>query len=129
MAQPSAPTFSGRWRDLRADALASLDEPTKADLRLLDRFVQNLQSADEVHTEATAEPFVEGSTGQITEHPGFKVAARCDGTALSIARQLKLTPFVRDRDTDDDATEETEADDPILRARDDLAERRRTRAA
>ena len=32
--------------------------------------------------EAAKEPFVAGSTGQLTEHPGFKVAARCDELAI-----------------------------------------------
>ena len=128
MAQTPTPKFQGRWRVLHADVIKSLTEPTKSDLRLADRFVQNLHTADEAMAEAVEKPFVAGSTGQLTEHPGFKVAARCDTTALSIARQLKLTPFVRNLATDDpDEAEET--DDPILRARDDLAARRRARAA
>ena len=128
MAQTSTPKFSGRWRVLHVDVIKSLDEPTKADLRMVDRFVQNLQAADGLMAEALAQPFVEGSTGQMTEHPGFKVATRCDAQAVSFARQLKLTPFVRNLAAID-ATEESEDYDPILQARDDLAARRRTRAA
>jgi|GEM_PF-2284989 len=128
MAQTSTPTFSGRWRVLHADVIKSLDEPTKADLRMVDRFVQNLQTADDLMAAAVAEPFVEGSTGQTTEHPGFKVATRCDAQAVSYARQLKLTPFVRNLAASEDP-DEAEEYDPILQARDDLAARRRTRAA
>ena len=38
--------------------------------------------------EAAKEPFVAGSTGQLTEHPGFKVAARCDELAVRLYRDL-----------------------------------------
>ena len=38
--------------------------------------------------DAAKEPFVEGSTGQLTEHPGFKVAARRDELALRLYRVL-----------------------------------------
>ena len=38
--------------------------------------------------EAAKEPFVAGSTGQLTEHPGWKVAARCDELALRLYRVL-----------------------------------------
>ena len=95
---------------------------------MADRFVSNLQAAEELMADALEEPFVKGSTGQTTEHPGFKVATRCDAQAVSYARQLKLTPFVRNLAASEDP-DEAEEYDPILQARDDLAARRRTRAA
>lgn len=122
----SKETFTGRWKALHDGIVDSLDDPTDTDLHLVDRLVTNLRVADEAMVEAEADPFVKGSTGQLTEHPGFKVAARCDGTAISLARQLRLTRFVRsDATSDSDETEE----DPILRARDELAARRAARAA
>ena len=39
---------------------------------------------------ARAEPWVEGSTGQLKAHPGFVVAARCDATATKLAVELRL---------------------------------------
>lgn len=128
MAQTPTPTFTGRWKQLHADVIRSLDDPSKSDLRMVDRLVQNLRVADDAMAAAELKPFVKGSTGQMTEHPGFKVAARCDGQAISLARQLKLTPLVRNLATSED-TEEEEEYDPIAAARDDLAERRRARAA
>lgn len=123
-----AQKFTGIWRKLHAGALASIDNPTEADRRLVDRFVENLEVAATAAEDAKAEPYVKGSTGQMTEHPGFKVAARCDAQALSLARQLKLTPFVRENYAADD-DEAEESDDPIQKARDDLAARRAARAA
>lgn len=127
MAQNQTPELSGIWLDLYNHVVDSMADPTDSDLRLVERFVRNLSTADAAMADALAEPFVAGSTGQLTEHPGFKVASRCDGNALSLARQLKLTPFVREHATDEES--EDEEDDPILRARDDLAARRQARAA
>jgi hypothetical protein len=125
----AAPTFDGRWKKLHKDVVDALSEPSESDLRMVDRLVQNLRAADDAMALAEETPFVEGSTGQITEHPGFKVAARCDGQAISLARQLRLTPFVRSNATSDDQPTELETDDPILQARDELAARRVAAAA
>ena len=40
---------------------------------------------------AQAEPWVEGSTGQLKAHPEFVVAARCDATATKLAVELRLS--------------------------------------
>ncbi len=39
---------------------------------------------------AQAEPWVQGSTGQLKAHPGFVVAARCDATVTKLALELRL---------------------------------------
>ena len=39
---------------------------------------------------AQAEPWVQGSTGQLEAHPGFVVAARCDAMATKLAVELRL---------------------------------------
>lgn len=124
----SALKFDGRWKSLRRDIVSQLDSPTSSDLEMVDRMVMNLKIAREATELAEATPFVEGSTGQLTEHPGFKVAHRADGQAVSYARQLRLTPFVRLRQEGSEPDEVVE-DDPILRARDELAARRAARAA
>lgn len=124
-----SPTYEGEWQDLQTEIIEAIEEPTQTDLRMADRLVQNLRTAALHMKLADAEPLVEGSTGQLTEHPSYKVAARCDNTAVSLARQLKLTRFVRERDASDEIEETEDEDDPILKARDDLAARRRTRAA
>lgn len=48
----------------------------------------NLSVAEEAMGEARRNPWVKGSTGQLREHPGFAVAARCDEQALRLYREL-----------------------------------------
>lgn len=93
--RPQTIPRGSRWATLWSDCLAELGEPTRADVRLLERLILNLMEADKLLAVAAKKPFVSGSTGQLTEHPGFKVAARCEGVAISIARQLRLTPLAR----------------------------------
>ena len=124
----SAPRFEGKWKALRKDIVGQLDSPTKSDLQLVDRLVVNMRLAEEATALAEEQPYVEGSTGQLKEHPGFQVASRCDKVTVSLARQLRVTPFVRLRGGDV-VEPKAEEDDPILRARDELAARRAARAA
>jgi esterase/lipase superfamily enzyme len=56
--------------------------------RLRTRIDANLQAADDAMRAARANPFVEGSTGQLRPHPGFTVAATCDDRALALYREL-----------------------------------------
>lgn len=69
-----------------------LVHPTRSDLKLLERMILNLMAAQQALADAQREPMVIGSTGQLVENSQFKVAARCDGVAISMARQLCLTP-------------------------------------
>lgn len=86
---------AGRWRDLWKDCLNEIGDVTRAEARLLERMILNLMSADFALSIAAKDPVVVGSTGQLVENSQFKVAARCDGQALSIARQLKLTTLTK----------------------------------
>ena len=52
------------------------------------RLDDNLKAAEEAMREARRNPWVKGSTGQLREHPGFAVAARCDEQALRLYREL-----------------------------------------
>ena len=52
------------------------------------RMAENLQVAQRALSEAVREPFTTGSTGQLVEHPGFRVAARADELALKLYRAL-----------------------------------------
>ncbi len=120
------PRFKGRWRSEWETIATQLEEQashTPADLDLLSRLIDNRIHAVNALETAGLEPFVAGSTGQLTEHPGFKVAARCDGVAISLARQLRITPFTRGHIAGD------EMDGDALAELDELAERRRGRAA
>ena len=74
--------------DLRKIELAFIAAVTERESALWSRFTENLARADEAMAEAAKEPFVAGSTGQLTEHPGYKVAARCDELALKLWRVL-----------------------------------------
>lgn len=119
------PRFNGKWRsewERTAELLKEQPSHNPTDLDLLSRMIDNRIHAENALDVAAKEPFVEGSTGQLTEHPGFKIAARCDGVAISLARQLRITPFTRGQVVGEDA------DDPMA-ALDELAERRRGRAA
>jgi hypothetical protein len=74
--------------DLRVIELAFIATLSERESALWSRFTENLARADEAMAEAAKQPFVAGSTGQLTEHPGFKVAARCDELALRLYRVL-----------------------------------------
>ena len=74
--------------DLRKIEAAFVATICKREAALWSRFTENLARADAATAEAAKEPFVAGSTGQLTEHPGFKVAARCDELALRLYRAL-----------------------------------------
>ena len=74
--------------DLRKIELAFIAGMAERELALWSRFTENLARAHAAMAEAAKVPFVAGSTGQLTEHPGFKVAARCDELALRLYREL-----------------------------------------
>ena len=74
--------------DPRRIELAFIAGMAERELALWSRFTENLARADAAMAEAAKEPFVAGSTGQLTEHPGFKIAARCDELALRLYRVL-----------------------------------------
>ena len=48
----------------------------------------DLDAAREALDAAGAEPWVEGSVGQLKPHPGFAVAKACDEMALALYREL-----------------------------------------
>lgn len=89
----SAPDLipAGRWRAARAEVIAGLPEPSLLDVELVDQMIVSLVEAENALESATKEPFIEGSREQLTEHPGFRLAARCQATALSIAKQLGVS--------------------------------------
>ncbi len=82
---------TGRWRVARAEVIAKLGEPSRLDVELVDQMIVSLVEAENALESATKEPFIEGSREQLTEHPGFRLAARCQATALSIAKQLGVS--------------------------------------
>lgn len=88
---PPAPRTipSGRWRQLRTELLADHPKPSRLEVELINRLVLNLMYADHLLEIAGEQPIVTGSTGQQSDHPGFRVAARCDSTAIAIAKQLQ----------------------------------------
>jgi hypothetical protein len=62
---------------------------------LLERLESNVTAAKKAHEAAEKTPFVPGSVGQLREHPGFRVAARCDEIAVKLARELGITATSR----------------------------------
>lgn len=64
---------------------------------LLEQLVRNLVLARESRRHAEQSPFVPGSAGQLTAHPGLKVAAEAEAAALRAANALLLTPESRAR--------------------------------
>lgn len=84
----------GKWRTTRKAILAEIGEPTRLETELVDRMILNLIHAENAMRLASEQPLVIGSRDQEVEHPGFKIAARCDGAALSIAKQLGVVNAV-----------------------------------
>lgn len=109
------------WRSALAE-LRGRPDFAMSDVALLERLVLNRMAADNALAQAEADPYVEGSTGQLVAHPGYAVAARCDGVAISLARQLRLSPMTRD-------AIEAEEDDVPASTIDEIAKRRGLRAA
>lgn len=120
----------GRWARVwlagkaELEARGDWDEVSAA---LLDRLVLNLREAEGMLAAAAGEPFVAGSTGQMTAHPGWGAARGCEASALAAARQLRLTPATRlaAKDGDDDGIGR---DEGPFAALDQLAARRAARA-
>lgn len=60
---------------------------------LLDALVANVTLAQQARHAADREPFVEGGRGHgVVAHPGLKVAADAEASALRLARELLLSP-------------------------------------
>lgn len=86
--------LEAEWSDLWTRCLAKLQAQGTyhdVDRPQLDRYVGLLRSAELARTEADAEPFVEGSTGQLVAHPGYRLAEQCEAAALKYAQELLLT--------------------------------------
>lgn len=109
------------WNHARGD-LEGRGEWNETTAALLERFVLNLMEADNALRLAAADPFTEGSQGQMVAHPGFGVAKGCEAAAVAAARQLMLTPATRPKGGDDIGSHD-EAEDPLA-ALDELAARR-----
>ena len=121
---------AGRWaREWEAcrNELASREAPA-TDWPLLERMILNRIAAADALVAAMAKPWIVGSQGQEVAHPGFVAAARADGVAIALARQLVLTPAAR-KALAAPAPVEAPADDSLdaLDAVDELAPRRARR--
>ena len=114
---------AGRWRATRKTVLDQIGEPTRLEVELVDRMILNLVEAETALKGAAKEPYITGSRDQVTEHPGFRIASRCEATALSIA--VKLGVVQVDRKRDNAETEPT----PVERVEDELAAIRRRKAS
>ena len=114
---------AGRWRATRKTVLDQIGEPTRLEVELVDRMILNLVEAETALKVAAKEPYITGSRDQVTEHPGFRIASRCEATALSIA--VKLGVVQVDRKRDNAETEPT----PVERVEDELAAIRRRKAS
>lgn len=86
---PCREDIKGRWRSLRNDLIDQLDE-SRFTAELVDQLVLNLIHADNARELAAAAPLVIGAAGQETEHPGYRVAARCESSARETAKSLGL---------------------------------------
>ena len=114
---PKSIPARSRWRATRSEILARLGEPTRLETELTDRLVLNLIEADRALTDARKDPIQTGSRGQLVEHPGFRIAARCESTALAIATKLGVLDIARPN-SEDTAEKETA---PVDRVEDELA--------
>ncbi len=112
----------GRWRTTRTEILERLGKPTRIEVELVDRLILNLLEAETALKVAAKEPYISGSRDQITEHPGFRIAARCESTALAIATKLGVLDVGKRND------ESTEEAGPVERVEDELAAIRKRKA-
>ena len=122
---PKAIPARSRWRATRSEILARLGEPTRLETELTDRLILNLIEADRALTDARKDPIQTGSRGQLVEHPGFRIAARCESTALSIAVKLGVLDVARPIAEDNDETEAA----PVEKVEDELAAIRRRKSS
>ena len=114
----SIPT--GRWRTTRTEILNRLGEPTRVETELVDRLIVNLIEGEAAMKEARTDPIQTGPRGQSLEHPGFKIAARCEASALSIATKLGVLDVAKAKQEVEDKKPA-----PIDRVEDELAAIRR----
>lgn len=92
--------------------------------------ILNLMAAEKAMRTARKHPLVKGSRGQLVENPAFQTSSRCDAQAVSFARQLRLTPFVRGNGKNEDQEGEADPFDALdAAAADELAQRRRKKTA
>jgi uncharacterized membrane protein len=85
--------------------------------------ILNLVEAETALKVAAADPYTAGSRDQVTEHPGFRIAARCESTALAIANKLGVLDCAKRTD------ESTDEAGPVERVEDELAAIRKRKAA
>jgi hypothetical protein len=114
---------AGRWRKTRREILDRLTDPTRLEVELVDRLILNLIEAEAALKIASANPYTAGSRDQVTEHPGFRIAARCESTALAIASKLGvITLGTTTADNDEEAG-------PVEKVEDELAAIRKRKTA
>ena len=114
---------AGRWRTTRKEVLDRIAEPSRLEVELVDRMILNLIEAETALKVAAREPYITGSRDQVTEHPGFRIAARCEGTALAIATKLGVLENGKRNET------EEKEPGPVERVEDELAAIRKRKAA
>ena len=59
--------------------------------------MRNVVAARGARAAAAAQPYVEGSSGQLVAHPGLRVADTAEAAATRYATALLLTPEARSR--------------------------------
>lgn len=116
------PTLPARWQAVRAEVISKLGEPALLDVELVDQMIVNLAEAETALKVAAQEPYTSGSKDQLTEHPGFRLAARCQATALAIATKLGVIGAVK-------ASAEDEKDEKPQGVGDELAAIRERKAS
>lgn len=110
---PCRSDITGRWAKLRSDLLDHLGHD-RLTAELVDQMVLNLLHADHARTLAAEEPIIRGDRGQQSEHPGFRIAGRCESSARDTARILGL--FEKGG-----SDAETQKAEPSASVRDELA--------
>lgn len=110
-AVPKSIPARSRWRTTRSEMLDRLGEPTRLQIELVDRIILNLIEAEAALNEARKEPIQVGPRGQMVENPAYRIAARCESTALAIARQLGVLESVRGKDEEEEPKEQRVEDE------------------
>lgn len=108
---------AGRWRKTRRELIESLDSPSRLDVELIDRLILNLIEAEAALKSAQKLPTHVGPSGNPVEHPGFRIAARCESTALAIANRLGVFDVRKHESTETSPRDEVEDELAAIRKR------------
>ena len=114
---PCSREITGKWKVMRRDMLEEFGTE-RLTVELVEQMLRNLKAADDALKTAMTNPLSVNQRGQESEHPGFRIASRCQREAMATAKALGMFEGRED---------EAKPQDSITELRDELAARRTRR--